>query len=106
MVNQGKKSTESAPPPPKRAAPGAQQSTPPPPKMAAPGAQQSTTEVLHQTKKLPAGSPVKKAIIGLAFVTTIGYFALCANKKPEASALDVAKVISGTATPKNTHPPK
>ncbi|KAL6331642.1 hypothetical protein AAG906_011582 [Vitis piasezkii] len=61
------------------------------PKM--PAAGQHSTEVLHQRSKLPH-SPLKLAIGGLAFVA------------PEASALDVAKVVAGVSTPEDTHPRK
>ncbi|KAL1563509.1 hypothetical protein AAHA92_05969 [Salvia divinorum] len=66
-------------------------------------ATQHSPEVLHQRKKLPI-CPAKAAIGGFAFVAVIGYLTLYSKKKPEATALDVAKVGSGTATPKNTRP--
>ncbi|KAB2080202.1 hypothetical protein ES319_A05G055100v1 [Gossypium barbadense] len=37
---------------------------------------------------------MKMAIGGVAIVATLGYFALYSNKKPEASAKDVAKVTA------------
>ncbi|KAL1553796.1 hypothetical protein AAHA92_14424 [Salvia divinorum] len=60
-------------------------------------------EVLHQRKKLPI-CPARAAIAGFAFVSVIGYLTLYSKKKPEATALDVARVGSGTATPQNTRP--
>ncbi|WCJ30111.1 hypothetical protein M5689_011689 [Euphorbia peplus] len=60
-------------------------------------AAQHSTEVLPQTKKLP-GCPLKMAVGGGLIVATIGYFVLYSHKKPEASALDVAKVTT------NSHP--
>jgi hypothetical protein len=47
---------------------------------------------------------LKTAIGGVAVVAAIGYFVLYTKKKPEASALDVAKVTVGVANPANTHP--
>nr|CAN76000.1 hypothetical protein VITISV_019164 [Vitis vinifera] len=73
------------------------------PKM--PAAGQHSTEVLHQRSKLPH-SPLKLAIGGLAFVAALSYFTLYTKKKPEASALDVAKVVAGVSTPEDTHPRK
>ncbi|MED6107345.1 hypothetical protein PIB30_012994 [Stylosanthes scabra] len=49
-----------------------------------------TTEVLNQTRKAP-GSPMKMALGGFAAVTALGTFFLYLHKKPEASAMDVAK---------------
>ncbi|EOY29530.1 Uncharacterized protein TCM_037040 [Theobroma cacao] len=65
-------------------------------------AAQHSTEVLHQTRKGPC--PVKMAVGGFVMAATIGYFVLWSKKKPEASALDVAKVTTGVAKPENTHP--
>ncbi|KAI5585642.1 hypothetical protein POPTR_006G183800v4 [Populus trichocarpa] len=62
-----------------------------------------STEVLHQRRKLSL-CPLKTAIGGVAVVAAIGYFVLYTKKKPEASALDVAKVTVGVANPANTHP--
>ncbi|KAI6682461.1 hypothetical protein NL676_036342 [Syzygium grande] len=63
-------------------------------------------EVLHQRKKLPV-CPMRLAIGGFAVTAVLGYSVLCIKKKPEASALDVAKVATGiNAHPKNTHPHK
>lgn len=64
-----------------------------------------STEVLHQKGKPPI-SPVKAVLGGLAIIVTIGYFTLFSHKKPEATALDVAKVATGTSSPDNTHPRK
>ncbi|CAK8531873.1 unnamed protein product [Lathyrus sativus] len=64
---------------------------------------QHSTEVLHQRKKMPF-CPMRMAIGGFAAISVLGYFVLYANKKPEASALDVAKVSTGMAHPENTHP--
>ncbi|TYJ32740.1 hypothetical protein E1A91_A05G056400v1, partial [Gossypium mustelinum] len=63
---------------------------------------QHSTEVLNQTKKGPRS--MKMAIGGVAIVATLGYFALYSNKKPEASAKDVAKVTAGVSKPGNTRP--
>ncbi|XVE71146.1 hypothetical protein DITRI_Ditri10aG0127000 [Diplodiscus trichospermus] len=61
-----------------------------------------STEVLNQTRKGPC--PAKMAIGGFAIVATLGYVVLYSKKKPEASALDVAKVTAGVAKPENTRP--
>lgn len=61
--------------------------------------------VLHQRRKLPF-TPTTMAVAGFLITATIGYFVLYAKKKPEASARDVAKVASGIAEPKDTHPKK
>ncbi|TXG60798.1 hypothetical protein EZV62_012161 [Acer yangbiense] len=61
------------------------------------------TEVLHQRKSL-GKCPLKMAMTGVAFTGIVGYFVLYSKKKPEASALDVAKVTAGVAHPDNTHP--
>ncbi|KAH7569164.1 hypothetical protein ACOSP7_012416 [Xanthoceras sorbifolium] len=66
-------------------------------------AQHTTTEVLHQRKSL-GKCPVKMAMTGMAFAGIVGFFVLYSKKKPEASALDVAKVTAGVAHPDNTHP--
>ncbi|KAK5830202.1 hypothetical protein PVK06_013996 [Gossypium arboreum] len=47
---------------------------------------------------------MKMAIDGVAIVATLGYFALYSNKKPEASAKDVAKVTADVSKPGNTRP--
>ncbi|KAA0035091.1 putative transmembrane protein [Cucumis melo var. makuwa] len=72
-------------------------------RMKGPSPAQHTTEVLHQRKKLPV-CPMRMAIGGFAIAATLGYFVLYTKKKPEASALDVAKVTTGISTPDNTHP--
>lgn len=71
--------------------------------MNGPSPAQHTTEVLSQRKKLPV-CPMKMAVGGFVIAATLGYFVLCTKKKPEASALDVAKVTAGVATPENTRP--
>ncbi|CAA2968127.1 transmembrane [Olea europaea subsp. europaea] len=68
-----------------------------------PSAGHVKSEVLHQRSKLPF-PPIRMAIGGFAVALTLGYFTLYSKKKPEATALDVAKVATGTATAKNTHP--
>uniref|UniRef100_A0A803MI75 Uncharacterized protein n=1 Tax=Chenopodium quinoa TaxID=63459 RepID=A0A803MI75_CHEQI len=60
-------------------------------------------EALHQRRNLPF-CPLRLAIGGVAVAGIIGYSVLYSKKKPEASAVDVAKVTSGVATPDNTHP--
>ncbi|KAF6162483.1 hypothetical protein GIB67_026321 [Kingdonia uniflora] len=70
-----------------------------------PSKRTSPGEVLHQRRKLPY-SPITMAITGLAITGTIAYFTLYAKKKPEASAMDVAKVTTGVADPRDTHPQK
>ncbi|KAE9604515.1 hypothetical protein Lal_00010834 [Lupinus albus] len=64
---------------------------------------QHSTEVLHQRKKMPM-SLMTMAIGGFAATFVIGYTVLYSKKKPEASAMDVARVASGTSNPENTHP--
>ncbi|CAK9329741.1 unnamed protein product [Citrullus colocynthis] len=71
--------------------------------MKGPSPAQHSTEVLHQRKKLPV-CPMRMAIGGFAIAATLGYFVLYSKKKPEASALDVAKVTAGISTPENTRP--
>ncbi|KAK7281525.1 hypothetical protein RIF29_09602 [Crotalaria pallida] len=66
-------------------------------------AAQHSTEVLHQRKKMPM-SPITMAIGGFAATFVMGYIVLYSKKKPEASAIDVAKVASGMSTPENTRP--
>ncbi|KAH7523960.1 uncharacterized protein LOC107419762 [Ziziphus jujuba] len=61
--------------------------------------------VLHQRRKLPY-STTTMTIAGLLIVGTIGYLTLYANKKPEATAKDVAKVTTGVAHPEDTKPRK
>ncbi|KAJ1433585.1 hypothetical protein SESBI_06125 [Sesbania bispinosa] len=62
-----------------------------------------STEVLHQRSKMPH-SPMRMAMVGFAAISVLGYFVLYSNKKPEASALDVAKVSTGLSHPDNTRP--
>ncbi|KAI9117381.1 hypothetical protein K1719_011547 [Acacia pycnantha] len=64
-----------------------------------------STEVLNQRKKLPV-CPMRMALVGFAATVVIGYTVLYSKKKPEASAMDVAKVTTGMARPEDTHPPK
>ncbi|KAE9608326.1 hypothetical protein Lal_00026424 [Lupinus albus] len=64
---------------------------------------QHSTEVLHQRKKMPM-NPMTMAIAGFAATFVMGYCVLYTKKKPEASAMDVAKVASGTSNPENTRP--
>lgn len=74
------------------------------PKMPSPGPH--TKEVLHQRRKLPF-CPARMAVGGFAIVLTLGYFTLYSKKKPEATAIDVARVATGiSATPENTYPRK
>lgn len=73
------------------------------PKLPSAAAQKS--EVLNQTRKLSV-CPAKMAVGGLAIAVTIGYITLYSKKKPEATALDVAKTATGTGTPANTRPRK
>lgn len=56
---------------------------------------QYSSEVLHQRSKMPF-CPAKMAMAGFVVVATIGYFTLYSHKKPEATALDVAKVATNT----------
>lgn len=44
------------------------------------------------------------AIGGFAVAVAIGYITLYSHKKPEATALDVAKVVTGVAGPEHTRP--
>jgi len=62
-------------------------------------------EVLHQRKSVPF-TPLRFAIGGVAFAAVLGYCTLYTKKKPEATALDVAKVATGVASPDNTRPRK
>ena len=59
-------------------------------------------KILHQRRKLPF-STTTMAIAGFLSVVTIGYMQLYADRKPEASGHDVAKVATNTADPKDTH---
>ncbi|CAK9174438.1 unnamed protein product [Ilex paraguariensis] len=71
------------------------------PKIPSPG--EVPPEVLHQRKKLPI-CPVRMAVGGFAIVGLLGYLTLYSKKKPEATAIEVAKVATGNASPENTHP--
>ncbi|KAH0649686.1 hypothetical protein KY289_029800 [Solanum tuberosum] len=61
------------------------------------------TEVLNQTRKMPF-CPAKAVVGGLAIVMSIAYLTLYSKKKPEASAMDVARVVTGTSNPEHTRP--
>ncbi|OWM72800.1 hypothetical protein CDL15_Pgr021106 [Punica granatum] len=65
----------------------------------------AANEVLHQRRTMPK-CPLKLAVGGVMFAAVIGYLTLYTKKKPEASAVDVAKVTAGIAGPENTHPRK
>ena len=69
-------------------------------KRPSPGLQ--STEALPQCRKL-RHSPLKMALGGFAATVVLGYFILYSKKKPEASALDVAKATTGVSTPESTH---
>ncbi|KAG8367599.1 hypothetical protein BUALT_Bualt16G0089100 [Buddleja alternifolia] len=71
------------------------------PRMAS--ATQHSTEVLHQRSKMPF-CPARLAVGGFVVAAAVGYLTLYSKKKPEATAMDVAKVVTGTATPENTRP--
>ncbi|KAB1205997.1 hypothetical protein CJ030_MR7G025711 [Morella rubra] len=71
--------------------------------MKGPSPGQHSTEALHQRRKLPY-SPARMAIGGFAITAILGYLVLYSKKKPEASAMDVAKVTTGVSHPGNTHP--
>ncbi|KAI3727169.1 hypothetical protein L1987_66980 [Smallanthus sonchifolius] len=59
--------------------------------------------VLHQRRSLPF-STTTMTVVGFLMAVGIGYSVLYARKKPEATALDVAKVTTGVANPADTHP--
>ncbi|KAL6985155.1 hypothetical protein U1Q18_018532 [Sarracenia purpurea var. burkii] len=61
--------------------------------------------VLHQRRKLPYSS-TSMAVGGFLIAAAIGYAVLYAKKKPEATAGDITKVVTGTGTPEDTHPRK
>ncbi|CAN4113207.1 unnamed protein product [Withania somnifera] len=95
-----------APPPPmgqqvSRAATAAATGDQVSPKLPSPG--HMNTEVLNQTRRMPFG-PTKVVIGGFAMVMSIAYFTLYSKKKPEASAMDVARVVTGTSNPEHTRP--
>ncbi|KAK9160330.1 hypothetical protein Syun_006671 [Stephania yunnanensis] len=70
-----------------------------------PSAGNTPGEVLQQTRNL-RGCPVKIAMVGVALVTTIGYLTLYSKKKPEVTALEVAKVTAGITDDDTTRPRK
>lgn len=63
-------------------------------------------QVLHQTAKGAPKSPITMMLGGFVVIGSLAYFTLYSHKKPEASALDVAKVATGTANTENTRPQK
>lgn len=62
-------------------------------------------ETLHQRRSLPF-SFTTMTVTGLLITAAVGYVVLYSRKKPEASAVDVAKVSVGIAKPEDTHPKK
>nr|XP_009787250.1 PREDICTED: uncharacterized protein LOC104235228 [Nicotiana sylvestris] len=68
-----------------------------------PSATHMNTEVLNQTRKM-SFCPAKAAIGGFAVAMTLAYFTLYSKKKPEATAMDVARVATGTSTTEHTRP--
>ncbi|GFP94116.1 hypothetical protein PHJA_001556000 [Phtheirospermum japonicum] len=66
-------------------------------------ATQHSSEVLHQRSKMPL-CPARMAVGGIAVAAVLGYLTLYTKKKPEATALDVARVATGMATTENTRP--
>ncbi|KAG7552694.1 hypothetical protein ISN45_Aa06g032860 [Arabidopsis thaliana x Arabidopsis arenosa] len=73
--------------------------------MAGPGqAAKQSSEVLGQRRSLGI-CPLRAAAVGAVIIGGLGYMVLYSKKKPEASAGDVAKVMSGVGgTPENTRP--
>ncbi|CAN0838354.1 hypothetical protein LINGRAHAP2_LOCUS2113 [Linum grandiflorum] len=61
-------------------------------------AAKQSSEVLQQRGKLPR-CPIRMAVGGAAIAAVIGYTVLFTKKKPEATALDVAKVATGGTPP-------
>lgn len=67
-------------------------------------AARQSSEVLGQRKSLGI-CPLRAAAVGVVIIGGLGYMVLYSKKKPEASAGDVAKVISGVSgTTENTRP--
>ncbi|KAG2331551.1 hypothetical protein Bca4012_018881 [Brassica carinata] len=67
-------------------------------------AAKQSSEVLCQRRSLGI-CPVRAATVGFVIIGGLGYMVLYSKKKPEASAGDVAKVMSGVVgTPENTRP--
>ncbi|KAH6757558.1 hypothetical protein C2S51_038706 [Perilla frutescens var. frutescens] len=62
-------------------------------------------EILHQRRSLPYG-PLFITLAGFAAAGAVWYVTLYAKKKPEATAVDVAKVATGVAEPEDTRPRK
>ncbi|VFQ97629.1 unnamed protein product [Cuscuta campestris] len=61
--------------------------------------------VLHQRRQLPYSLPTI-ALAGIAISGALWYFTLYVKKKPEANAVDVAKVAAGGGGVESTHPRK
>ncbi|CAN8246549.1 unnamed protein product [Cochlearia groenlandica] len=67
-------------------------------------AAKQTSEVLGQRKSLGI-CPLRAAAVGFVIIGGLGYMVLYSKKKPEASAGDVARVISGVSgTTDSTRP--
>ncbi|GER36583.1 hypothetical protein STAS_12920 [Striga asiatica] len=61
--------------------------------------------VLHQRRQMPYRLATM-ALMGSAVIGALWYFTIYVKKKPEATALDVAKVSTGVAQPEDTRPRK
>ncbi|GAA0155791.1 hypothetical protein LIER_43331 [Lithospermum erythrorhizon] len=61
--------------------------------------------VLRQRRNLPF-SLKTMTIAGTAITAAMLYFTLYVKKKPEVTALEVAKVATGVGSKEDTHPPK
>ncbi|KAJ8766819.1 hypothetical protein K2173_008373 [Erythroxylum novogranatense] len=59
-----------------------------------------SSEVLHQRRNV-GRCPVRMAMGGVAIAAALGYLVLYSKKKPEATALDVAKATTGISHPRN-----
>ncbi|KAL6501900.1 hypothetical protein OROGR_027033 [Orobanche gracilis] len=70
-----------------------------------PGSGSNPGGVLHQRRSLPY-SLATLTVAGFAVVGAMWYFTLYTKKKPEASAIDVAKVSTGLGNPEDTRPRK